>query len=85
MVALINDQNNGYDADLWDEVLATIEDRVLEIEDLIDVSRDSVMQEQAMAELKRVVHSLKGLCQAYGIADMADACHAMEDLSLIHI
>lgn len=79
MATVPSEDTSDWNDDLYEDVLETIEDRLLEIEDLIDVSKAEETRVQAYAEIRRVTHSLKGLAQAYGLSDIASCCHAMED------
>gem|GEM_PF-3164699 len=79
MTSIAQDDTSDWDDDLYEDVLETIEDRLLEIEDLIDVSQAEETRVQAYAEIRRVTHSLKGLAQAYELKDIAAGCHDFED------
>lgn len=79
MASIAQDGTSDWNEDLYEDVLETIEDRLLEIEDLIDVSKADETRVQAYAEIRRVTHSLKGLAQAYGLEDIAAGCHNFED------
>lgn len=79
MATIPNEDRSDWQDDLYEDVLETIEDRLLEIEDLIDVSKAEETRLQAYAEIRRVIHSLKGLAQAYSLDDIAACCHGFED------
>ncbi|MGD8326736.1 MAG: Hpt domain-containing protein [Sphingomonadales bacterium] len=78
MTSVPQDGTSSWSEELYEDVLETVEDRLLELEDLIDVARTKETEVQAYAEIRRVAHGLKTLCAAYGLADIAKCCHSLE-------
>lgn len=71
--------NEALDADMMFEIFDTVEDRLAELDDIIHAAKAPGARDQALLEITRLVHSLKGMTRAFGLLDFSNTCHAMED------